>query len=183
MNGFCNTVKIFALASILIFTTSCQQAADISNPVSYDKAGIKFDYPGNWNITEDDQLEDVRFVILESPGDGIFIIQVYLAEDAVLIREYVDWFTEAAIKETPIFERTVGDYTKIEETIDGEIVSGLRQKFSINVFKLAVPHVSEYYRLEKNNKVAFLISQAAEEDLGYEAAGFELIIKTFKLIS
>lgn len=181
MNGFGKIVKIFALVSIIIFTTSCQQAADVSNPVAYDKAGIKFDYPKNWSITEDDELKDVRFVLLESPGNAIFIIQVYREEDAALIREYADWFTDEAIKETPVFERTAGDYTKISATIDGETVSGLRQNFSINVFKLAVPHVAEYYRVEKGNKAAFLISQAAEEDLVNEAAGFELIIKSFKL--
>ncbi len=173
--------RLIGLVSILIIIASCDRAADVSEPVSYDKAGINFLYPQNWKITDDGELDNIRYVLLESPGDAIFIAQVYLLEDAVSLKEYADWFSDEAIKETPIFERTTGNFIKIEAEISGENVAGLRQDFSINVFKLAVPHVAEYYRLEKDDKVAFLVSQAAKEDLKHEAEGFNLLLKSFKI--
>ena len=174
-------LKFIGTILILSLVASCDRAADVSIPVSYNKKGVNFSYPSNWKITEDDEQNDIRYVLLESPGNAIFIIQVYLSEDAVSIREYAEWFSEEAIKETPIFERTEGSFTKVKAIVDGKEVPGLRQDFSINVFSLPVPHVSEYYRIEKGNKVAFLISQAAEDDLKYEAEGFELLIKSFQI--
>jgi len=37
----------------LVFVTACEETADISNPVSYEKVGISFKYPKNWEVTED----------------------------------------------------------------------------------------------------------------------------------
>ncbi len=173
--------KIICLISVFVLLVSCEQAADVSVPVTYDQNGIYLQHPKNWKITEDAEQDDVRYMIVESPGDAIFIVQVYLAEDAVSINEYAEWFSDEAIKETPVVERTVGEFNEIEATINGEKVTGLRQNFSIKVFNLDVPHVSEYYRVEKGNKVGFIICQAAQDDLKKVKTGFDLLINSFKL--
>jgi len=44
-----------------------------------------------------------------------------------------------------------------------------------------IPHKAEYYRLEKNNLVAFLISHSSTEALEKVEPGFKLIIQSFTI--
>ena len=52
-------------------------AYHMNNQLKYEKDGLSFSYPANWEVTEDFVSEDVRFVFVESPGDAIIKIEVY----------------------------------------------------------------------------------------------------------
>ena len=58
----------------------------------YDKAGLRFMYPENWKITEEQITEKPLSVTVESPCGGFWVIMVYDAdiEPAVLVDQVVD---------------------------------------------------------------------------------------------
>ncbi len=43
----------------------------------FDRAGVQFDYPENWTVTDDQFSESVRLVSLESPGGGVWSLEVF----------------------------------------------------------------------------------------------------------
>lgn len=173
------TLQTISLLCILIIIAACEQNADTSKPLNYAKDTISFAYPENWTVTEDKQEDDVRYLFIETPGDAIVLVQIYPIQDAVSLKEYAEWFSKEVIKETPVAERSVGNFEDINRTINGVTLTGMRQKFSITLLGIDVPHTAEYYRIEKGNKVAFLISQTASEDLAKVNGGFELLLGTF----
>lgn len=174
-----NILKLFT--TILIFTSlaACEKNADTSIPLNYAKDNISFAYPENWTVTEDKQEDDVRFLSIEAPGDAIVLVQIYSTQDAASLKEYAEWFSKEVIKDTPVVESSVGDFEDIKRTINAVTLTGMRQKFSITLLGTDVPYTAEYYRIENDNRVAFLISQTAAEDLAKVNGGFELLLGTF----
>ena len=76
-------VNIPCLVIALFLFVGCgERNAATDNPTSYSKAGLEFEYPGNWTVTEDTQQAGLRFLIVESPGDAVVIIQIYPTDDA-----------------------------------------------------------------------------------------------------
>lgn len=70
--------SILAINTILLFALlGCEKAADISSPVKYEKENVSFLYPQNWKITDDAIQKGVRYLIVESPADAIFIVKIY----------------------------------------------------------------------------------------------------------
>lgn len=174
-------LKFIFLTLALISIVSCEKNADISKPINYSKDGISFAHPGNWKVTEDAHQDDVRFMFIETPGNAIVMIQIYPKQDAVSLNEYAEWFSSEVIKETPVAKRSVGKFANINTTLDGTTLTGMRQNFSIALLGIDVPHTAEYYRIEKGNKVAFLINQTATEDLTKVSKGFELLLGSFAI--
>jgi len=174
-------LKILSLFCIIIFIASCERMADTSNPIIYEKNGISFSHPRNWKVTEDEDLIYFRYIIVESPGSALFIAQIYSQQDALSLNEYAEWFSDQAKDATPIAKRTEGKFSKIGINVNDLLLKGIREEFSIKILSLNVPHIADYYRLQKENKVAFLISQSSIEDINKVAVGFTLLIKSFKI--
>ncbi|MCM8535477.1 MAG: hypothetical protein NE334_06035 [Lentisphaeraceae bacterium] len=94
--------KLIILMFSLITLISCgERAADIKNPNSYFKRGLKLNYPGNWTVASDEGSDSFRSVILETSGDGIAIIQILNTEDAKSLKEYVNDFSQSMSDSLP----------------------------------------------------------------------------------
>ena len=175
------TLRYISLLFLFIVIAACEKSADTSKPVFYSSNGIAFSHPGNWTVTEDEQQEDVRFIIIESPGNALVMAQIYSIQDAVSLKEYAEWFSSEVVKETPIADTSVGKFEQFNTLLNGTRLTGMRQNFSIALLGIDVPHTAEYYRIEKNNRVAFLISQTATEDMDKVDKGFEQLIGSFSI--
>lgn len=46
-------------------------------PAQYNRAGIQFEYPENWQLTDDQFADSAHYVSLESPGGGYWSLQVF----------------------------------------------------------------------------------------------------------
>ena len=174
-------VKFVAIFTTLFLLVACEQTADLTSTETYQKAGIQFSYPGNWRVAEDQTSADVRYIIVETPGDAIFIVQIYSRKDAVELKEYAQWASDQAKKQMSAGERTPGEFLAIEKQIDKVILKGIKENFSIKLFNEEVPHRSEYYKVDGEQKVAYLISQTAIEDLSKVQGGFDLLLHTFSM--
>lgn len=59
---------------------------------TFDKAGIRFQYPENWEIIDENLLDSPRNVSLQSPGGGFWSLMIYDAgvEPKSLLQETLD---------------------------------------------------------------------------------------------
>lgn len=173
-------IHILTISIIIIFSLiGCEKPADISSPMSYEKQNIRFSYPSNWKVTEDVEQEDIRYLFVESPGDAIFLVQIYSKQDAVSLREFSEWFSAQAKQETSIVNIGNSSFSATEKIIEIGRKKGIKEAFSMTLLGEHIPHIREYYLIDTNNKVAFLISQTAREDLSKVEAGFNLILSSF----
>ena len=62
----------------------------------FDKAGIRFHYPENWEIIDENVLDGPRTVSLQSPGGGFWTLMIYErgTDTASLLRETIEQMRE-----------------------------------------------------------------------------------------
>ncbi|RFA29286.1 hypothetical protein CAI21_09375 [Alkalilimnicola ehrlichii] len=172
------TANLLLVLIVIAGLAGCEKAADVASPELYEKHGVSFSYPGNWKITEDAQQGSVRQIIVESPGDAIVIALIYPAADAVSLNEFAERFASHVQQEASIITMDKATFSSSPEAN-----TRIRERFNVSLLGVKVPHVREYNRAEGGDTVAFLVSQAAEEDLAKVKPGFELIVDTFKLLT
>ena len=49
----------------------------------YDRHGVRFMYPENWSIQEDEPDSDVHCITLQSPGSGFWLLQILESPEMV----------------------------------------------------------------------------------------------------
>lgn len=172
--------RILTFSIIFILSLfGCEKTADISSPLRYEKQSIRFSYPANWKVTEDVEQSNFRYLFVESPGDALFTAFIYSKQDALSLSEFAAWFSEQAKQETPIGNIDKNSFSAAEKATMSGIKTGIRESFSIVLLGQQIPHIREYYFINASNKVAFLISQTATEDLTKVEPGFNLIFSSF----
>jgi len=165
----------------LILLTACEKAADITSPNLYNKQGISFSYPGNWDLTEEDLAENVTFVSVESSGSAIFMLQVYKEEGASTLEEFATWYSTETKVDVPIGKITSEPLINIKKNIKSLETKGIQESFAITLLGLKVPHKREYYLIKHSGRVVYLISQLAVEDQKKNDPGFDLIYHSFSI--
>ncbi|MEZ8932221.1 MULTISPECIES: hypothetical protein [unclassified Vibrio] len=177
-------MKYLNILVLLFFISACsEKPADMNNQLKYEKDGLSFSYPANWEVTEDFVNEDVRFVFVESPGYAIIKIEVYPTDQSFELKEFVELDIEARIKAIPSI-LNLGSDNEIKEAktfINGTEFNGFKYEFNISVVNIDVPHVSESYSFASLEKVAYLTNQVATEDLEKVTGGFKQVLSTFKI--
>lgn len=169
------------LIIFILFVSGCYDKADVSSPSGYRRGNITFLYPGNWEVTQDAGRNDFRYLFVESPGDAIMIIQLYLKQDALNLRDFVEQFAGKTEYEIPLGKSDNNYISTVVKTTAAGRKTGLRERFALVIGDVQMTHIREYVRLEMKNNVIFLISQAPEEDSERVAPGFNLILESFTL--
>ena len=158
----------------------CEKTADISNPIENSKSGVHFSIPGHWIVTEDEDNNDFRYIFIESPGDAIFMVEVYRYENPFSLKEYVDLSVEEYRNDFYMGKVNRNTFSEINIKAAAREWDGIRNQFSVKVMGIEVPHVQDFYAIESESRVAYLSSQVAEEDFEKVSDGFELILKSFR---
>ena len=149
----------------------------IDNPRAYNNAGLEFEYPRNWKVTEDVQQEELRYLFVESPGDALLIIQIFSADDALDIQDFAKSFAQTAKEETPKSFLVDSVFGSVSKSGGYEI---LTEQFSMTLLRQKIPHTRTYRLKPVANRVCFIIAQVADEDRLKVTKGFELIFSSFK---
>jgi len=174
----------FLLRAFLLLNLSCwlvgcgEPAADIARPSLYDKEGLAFQYPGNWKIEEEQNLEGIRHLTIETSGDALVIVQVFPPGMGLALEEYARDFAKAAGKELPIGKVIDSKFTPMAKS-DG--FEGLQEDFTLQLLGEKVPHVRRYFSRDFGGRHCFLICQVAVEDLGKVEAGFKQVAASVKV--
>lgn len=171
---------IFSLSAVLLFVLAgCEEEARISVPARYEKGDVRFSHPQNWRVTKDVEQKNVRYLFVESPGDAIFIAQIYPKKNAVSLDEFIERFSAAAREKTPIGNLSKSSFSPVVEPTSSPGKKGVKESFSIELLGQSVPHVREYYGIDAGDKVAYLIFQTASEESSKVEPGFHLILSSF----
>jgi hypothetical protein len=171
---------LLAIYALLLFEPlGCEKAADISSPIKYEKENVSFSYPQNWKVTEDVRQQDLHYIFVESPGDAIFIIQIYSKNGAVSFNEFVEWFSSQSKAEIPVGKMEESIFSTVEKGNIATGMKGIKENFSITLVGEKVPHTREYYTVDSDNEIAFLVTQTATEDMRKTESGFDLILSSF----
>ena len=167
------------LCPVLLLLTACTEPkADVSNPQSFSKEGIHFEYPGNWEITEDTVEHDVRYIIAETPGDAILILQAFPKSLDMQLYTFGKRFSKAMGEELPIGKLVDVNFASIVELPDCQ---QLKETFAIELLTEHVKHQREYRKYSTENTSIFLIAQVQVDDYKRVEPGFELIFKSLNV--
>lgn len=174
---------IISLFLLICMTACSEQQAQVDNPSKYEKEGISFEYPANWEVVEDSEIESYRYVFVQSTGSAIVRIQMFQKDDFYDLNEFVETDIEAKAKEMPsLFGINSNNGIKKHKTmINGVEFDGYQYEFNVSVLKTDDPHISEYYSYTSSNEVAYLSLQVATEDYDKVSSGFEQILGSFKM--
>lgn len=164
---------ILLLGIALMFTGCGEPAAGVATPKRYDKNGLTFQYPGNWKIEEDEELEGgVHHLILETDGDALVVMQLFPTELASSLAEYAREFSTESNAALPIGRMMDSKFTPLPEKAG---FTRLQENFSIKLLSERILHVRRYGSRDFAGKRCFLICQVAAEDLAKVEAGFDQI--------
>lgn len=164
---------ILLLGVALIVTGCGEPTADVATPKHYDKNGLTFQYPGNWKIDEDEELEGgIHHLILETSGDALVVVQLFPLELADPLEGYAREFSIQSNAALPFGKMVDSKFTPMPEKAG---FARLQEDFSMKLLTETIPHLRRYGNRDFGGKRCFLICQVATEDLSKVQAGFEQI--------
>ena len=188
-----NKKQFSAVLILLSFVAiSCQFAEQIIDPVKkerkeittkeYSKDGVKFTYPDNWKITEDNIIEGKsRFINLEDADNSIMAITLPEAGYTFELKEYSDNYVESMKTEIPIGTLTDSSTEDTQRKINGQQNQGIRKKFSITLLGEKVPHIVDFFSVPSREGDAIVLIQVPEEDWKAADKEFQIIFDSLKL--
>lgn len=175
------TLFCFFLCSLIIiqyFRNNNEETADITSPVIYKKGGLSFSYPGNWEIFEDKGYGDIRYILIESPGNAIFSIQICPNQEAIPLQQFAEQFPEIAKQEALFTKKGKSSFSDLEKSKNSGGLYGVQEEFSIKALGFQRQYIRRYYLATNDIQIAYLISQVAVKDLPEIDNGFSLILNS-----
>lgn len=169
-----NIAPAILLLSIGFLLVGCgEPVADVAKPQSYEKGGLKFRYPGNWKIAEDEDLgAGVRHLSVETGGDALVVVQLFPMESAHSLEDYARAFSTETAAALPIGKMTGSKFTPLAEA-DG--FARLQENCTLQLLGEKIPHVRHYLSRDFGELRCFLICQVADEDLQKVTDGFKQV--------
>ncbi|MBL9177025.1 MAG: hypothetical protein JNM65_03115 [Verrucomicrobiaceae bacterium] len=162
----------------LLFASCGEPQADVASHRVYEKGRLTFQYPGNWKIGEDQNLEGILHLTVETSGDAIVIVQLYPSKLGQPLEEFAREFAKVAGEELPIGKVTGSKFTPLEKSGGFDV---LQEDFTLQLLGEKIPHVRRYFSRGFTGGCCFLICQVAVEDFGKVEAGFKQVAASLKV--
>tara|TARA_R110002096_G_scaffold200639_9_gene384690 strand:- start:1415 stop:2122 length:708 start_codon:yes stop_codon:yes gene_type:complete len=166
----CATFFTLLLVSLLLGCGEPQ--ADLTTPNTHRSGTIAFEYPKNWRITDEAVKPEVQYIIVETPGDALVVLQSFPAVDAILLEDFASAFSERSAAETPIGKVEESTFTLLPE---GSGFRWIQEEFSMSLLGESILHRRLFGARQIGERKVFLIFQVATEDLDRALPGLELI--------
>lgn len=186
-----NSSNILILILILFVTTACGLVEKIVDPAKtvqkeiatklYDKDGLRFSYPDNWKVTEDEVLENgLRYVNVEDDDNTVFILSMFTAEDPMDLDEYAENIATGMPEEVSIGKLSEVKKEIAIRMIAGKNTQGIRHKFSISILGEVAPHTRDFFRIDGATYAPIIMIQAPDEDWNAANKEFQVIFDSLK---
>ncbi|WP_157717161.1 PsbP-related protein [Formosa sp. Hel1_31_208] len=143
----------------------------------FEGKGYTFDYPKDWNITDDEPIDEgVHFVSVEKNGfdsSGLFTLVVfeYLVELDDVIKVNMEELQNNSFVETLTFESIV----------DSQFGNLDARSIGFKLSTMGIKHKGTIYAFEAKNQSFVIIRQGALEDTTKNAEGFDTIENSFSI--
>jgi len=174
------TIEHTLFLTLFLFSclTGCvEEAADLSEPNSYGANQITFQYPKNWQITDDSFSPAVHNLFIQSNGEAIVIVQSYQSDIAEDLKTFSKNFSESAKSEIGLGEMSV---SKLEAIPESSGFESMKEEWELTILGESVPFRRIYGRKKIADRQVFIIFQVAQEDYSKAVPGFHLIRDSLK---
>jgi hypothetical protein len=182
---------VSAVAALVTLAAACTLAKP--TPVAYEKDGIKFTHLSSWKITKDEPIgeaKNARIINVEGPDSALLSIICIPESSSATLESFADDVASrrtAAISDKfrvgsmDMAQVAKGTSENIEQTIAGAKVPGVRQKFSITLLSVLVPHQADFFMLHHGRTKVVLMSQVAEKHLQQAGRNFDAVYESLSL--
>ena len=164
--------RVAAMFACALLVGCGEQQADRSTPQTHQTGGIIFEYPKNWTVSEPLSIPNNSFVIVESPGNALAILQAGPKEIMPSLADHAKEFTANAEGEMPMGKITSGELVPLPQAHGYDWLS---QDFVIHLMGQAVPHRRLYGSKDIGDRRVILLFQVANEDATRTTPGFDLL--------
>ena len=143
---------------------------------SYSSDTFQFEYPKNWHITDEEQIDDEIFYLsIEKKGindSGIYTIVSYEGE------YYLDELIDLNVEE--LKTNTFLKGLKKSENKDGSFSHYEGRNATFNFTSFGLKHSGEIFTFMTETHTFYVLRQGADEDESKNKEGFQLIEQSFK---
>ena len=201
-----NFRSLLFICLISFFTSACervdeaeqekiQQAAQIKAVTQvasqkFDEGGLSFEYPEEWEITDDETQDSVRYIFVQGPNDSISIIQQHPLLEAPTLAEFSSRYSEETqVVLVPLAGDTLEpsptvlaqpEFMIINRDLEGKTYEWVVERVPGNIGGIATNDYREYFRKDSENYATFLINQVNNDVISEFEGSFELIFKTLQ---
>jgi hypothetical protein len=126
-----------ALALLGLFAGCGEPQVDLSTTKTHRSGAITFDYPKNWEISDDSLTPEIHYLFVETPGDALVVFQSYPIDEANGLTDFSKAFSKSAATETPIGKVVQSTFSAIPEASGYEWIE---EEFSIKFLSESIPH-------------------------------------------
>lgn len=184
-----STILSFLFCLVCITCSSAaasdEKQANLKQLKTYNKGGVSFSMPGNWQMTEDKFGEndpEFRTITIETPGSSNVNIYVNPEGSEDDLKEHVNrmikWETGSMLNGA---KRLKGSITKINGQGASAVVPGLRNQYVIENGKVLTRNQDDFFMYESRKHVVHIWTAAAVDDLPKVQKGFDLVLATLKV--
>lgn len=147
----------------------------------YEKDGISFTLPKDWNVSEDQLIEGTtRNINVEGPNNEVLIITTLPANSDADLKYFVDNFKDNFSKSVDVGKVSEIKTEEIARSINGAQNKGSRNKYSLSEMGQSVPHTTDFFIVKGKKNKAVLTIQSPDEDLANADNSFGLIADSLK---
>jgi hypothetical protein len=148
-----------------------EPAADVANPLTLERSGVRFDYPGNWTLGTMDGMAPENAFTVESPG-GCLVMFVLLDGAPLALDELL-------AVQVAEFEKFVPSATRTPFTAWGRM-EGKGTLLDGNLMGLLPGTLRLFVTAPSDTRSIVVMEQCYDENVGAHA-GLALVERTFAI--
>ncbi len=160
------------ISVLALFAVACEKSPDLEKTNSFDRNGIRFEYPGNWTVMEDEQTDVGRYIMVRTTGDGLTMFQYFRTPQFGSLQDFASFMTKLYSEEFAP--------GAIQDLTYKEIDDGLRETHNLSQGGQTLGVVRDFFRIWSGNRWIYLTHHIPRKDFQKANPGFELIRKTLK---
>ena len=178
-----------SLAALAVLFVACgpKPLADLTTPKVFEAGGLKFSYPGDWELSESEATHKkgakLQVVTVRAPTTGAFVtIQAFDHVMKLDLKTWADRFVEGYAKRfVGVPEEFVpGTRTDVKTTLLGESRDGLRQAFEVIAGEARQQHLVDLYVVEAPSATLTVLIQVSQADWERGQDAFELVLDSLE---
>ncbi len=147
----------------------------------YEKNGVKFSYPKDWQIVEDKISENrVTLITVADAPYCLVSIKVFSSEIPVDLRREAKYFDKKLQAKTPVEKPFEDRVSSINKNFQSQKHEGIRLKSSFSTSDVTIPDTTDFFVVEGQKSKALIIINAKDADWKVSDKEFQFILDSLK---
>ena len=181
-------MRAFVIVASVLLLSACESKpfADLSQPSSFARHGVTFDYPGNWELTETDAgAKDgakLHVMTMRTPSGAFMTIQSFEERMKLRVEDWAERLGQDYERRFAARSQVLepGAREAAQRDFMGETRDGLRQAFTVIDGERSASLSAELFVAEFPGGTSTVLIQGSAEDFEKGRAGFDFVLKSLK---